>query len=252
MLDRARAGTPVCSSPQAGVQRRAAARARRSRARSRARTPRRRAPPGGSRARARTRARRRCRGAAAGRCRPARRSGVRIGSITITSPGASRSQWSCGVRRARRRVRAPHDDAGGVGRRLGIEALLARAVDVRERDVARVVADGVRLDLGRAEAVEEALRERRVDERAGAGVVRVEDARGAVLARRSRRAGRPRRRSPPAIRSARTAPRPSARRAAAASSAAAPGRDRRRCSRSSTCGRACRARRDAPDRRARA
>ena len=39
-----------------------------------------------------------------------------------------------------------------------------------------VVADGVRLDLGRSEAVEEALRERAVDQRARAGVVRVEDA----------------------------------------------------------------------------
>ena len=177
------------------------------------------------------------------------------GSGRSRSPGrgASRSQWSCCVRRARRGVRAPHDDAGRRRRGLGIEALLARAVDVAERDVAGVVADGVRLHLGRAEAVEEALREGRVDQRAGARVVRVEDAR----ARRARRRSRAAARRSPAIASAQldrleAPPRPSARRAAAASSAAARDRGTRRCSRSSTCGRACRARRDDRDRRARA
>ena len=64
-----------------------------------------------------------------------------------------------GVRRARRGIRAPHEDALRGRRRLGVEAFLARAVDVRQRHVPGVVADGVRLHFGRAEAVEEALRE---------------------------------------------------------------------------------------------
>ena len=126
------AGTPVCSSPQAGVQ-----------ALEQglelvvaehvlvARTRRRRDRRGGSRAPARTRARHRCRGAAGGTRPPAPPVGVRIGSITITWPGASRSQWSWACGALARRIRAPHDDAGGVGRSLGVEAVLARSVDVR-------------------------------------------------------------------------------------------------------------------------
>ena len=251
VLDETRRHARAAPRPRPACTARAAARARRSRARTRARRRRRRGRRGGSRAPSRTRARRRCRAAAADRCRPPPPVGVRIGSITITSPRRLAQPVVVLMRRARRGVRAPHDDAGRLGGRLRVEALLARAVDVGERDVPGVVADGVGLDLGRPEAVEEALREGRVDERARARVVRVEDARRAVLAAIAPAARRSPR-SPPASRPARTAARPSARRAAAASSAAARDRGRRRCSRSSTYGRACRARRDDPGRRARA
>ena len=98
-----------------------------------------------------------------------------------------------GVGRTGRWVRTPDDDALRRRRGLGVEALLARAVDVAERDVARVVADRVRLHLGRAEAVEEALRKGPVDQRARARVVRVEDARRAVPVRDRVQMGRDRR-----------------------------------------------------------
>ncbi len=60
-----------------------------------------------------------------------------------------------GVRGRRRRVRAPHDDALGVARGARVKARLRRAVQVAEGDMASQVADGVRLDLGRSNAVEE-------------------------------------------------------------------------------------------------
>ena len=96
VLDQARRHARVARSPQAGVQpleqRLELVVAEHALA---ARRPRRRGPRAGSRAPARTRAPHRCRAEAGGRCRPRPPVGVRIGSITITSPGASRSQWSC-------------------------------------------------------------------------------------------------------------------------------------------------------------
>ena len=87
--------------------------------------------------------------------------GVRIGSITTTSPRASRSQCSCACGALADGFAPQTTMQAALGRGLrGSKPVLARAVDVVERDVAGVVADGVRLDLGRAQAVEEALRER--------------------------------------------------------------------------------------------
>ena len=94
--------------------------------------------------------------------------GVRIGSITITWPRASLSQWSCACG-ALAEGFAPHTRMHSADRRrLGVEAFQARAVDIRQRHVPGVVADGVGLDFRRAEAVEEALGEGAVDQRAGA------------------------------------------------------------------------------------
>ena len=78
-------------------------------------------------------------------------------------------------------VRAPDDDAGRVPGRARIEAELRRAVDVAQRDVAGVVADRVRLDLGGAEPVEESLRKRVREQAQRAGVVGVQDRRPAVV-----------------------------------------------------------------------
>ena len=126
VLDQARRHARVLLAPRRACSARAAARARRSRARARARRPRRRGRRGGSRARARTRAPRRCRGAAGGTCRPAP-AGRRADRVDHDHLAARLAQpVVVGVRRARRGIRAPHDDAGRVGRGLGVEALLAR------------------------------------------------------------------------------------------------------------------------------
>ncbi len=78
------------------------------------------------------------------------------------------------------RVRAPDDDARRIPSRTRIEAELGGSVDVAERDVAGVVADRVRLDLGGAEPVEESLRERVREQAERAGVVGVQDGRPAL------------------------------------------------------------------------
>ena len=64
-----------------------------------------------------------------------------------------------GVRRGGGRVGAPDEDARRIRGRARVEAVLGGPVDVLERDVTGLVADRVRIDLGGAEAVEEALRE---------------------------------------------------------------------------------------------
>jgi hypothetical protein len=79
------------------------------------------------------------------------------------------------VRSRGRRVGSPDEDRGGVARGARIEAVEGRAVDVVERDVTGLVANRVRVDLGRAEAVEEALREVVAEQRERAGVVGVEN-----------------------------------------------------------------------------
>src|SRR5215218_9691181 len=78
------------------------------------------------------------------------------------------------VRRRSGRVRSPDEDAGGVARGQGIEADKRGAVHVLECDVPGLVADRVRVDLGRAEPVEEAQWEGVGKERKGSGVVRVQ------------------------------------------------------------------------------
>lgn len=78
------------------------------------------------------------------------------------------------VRRRGRRVGSSDNDARSVPHRPGVEADQGRAVGVLEGDVARLVADGLRIDLGGAEAVEETHRERVAKERERARVVGVE------------------------------------------------------------------------------
>ena len=75
----------------------------------------------------------------------------------------------------RRWVGTPDHDARGVARRTRVEPDRGGAVEVVERDVAGVVADRVRLDLGRSQSVEEAEAEVVPDDRERARVVRVED-----------------------------------------------------------------------------
>ena len=186
----------------------------------------------------RRRAPRRCPGTAAGAGRPRSAVAVRIGSTTTTCPGASDSQCSKACGADADGIGAPDDDAGGVCRRSRVEPALGRPVDVVEGDVTGQVADGVGVDLGRAEPVEEAHREGVGEQRERAGVVGVEDRLrplgGVDLAeprgdrRRWPRPRRPARRSP--------APLGPLRRSGVSSTS----RDRatRRCSRSSTCGRA--------------
>ena len=73
------------------------------------------------------------------------------------------------------RIRAPHDDAGGIARGTRVEARFRRAVDVVESDVSRLVADGIRVDFGRSEPVEEPQREGVREQRERPGVVGVQD-----------------------------------------------------------------------------
>ena len=100
---------------------------------------------------------------------------VRTGSTTITSAGRLPQPVLVLVGRRGRGVGAPDQDAGGVARGARVEAVQRGAVDVVEGDVTGLVADGVGVDLGRAEPVEEAHREEVADQREGAGVVGVED-----------------------------------------------------------------------------
>ena len=73
------------------------------------------------------------------------------------------------------RVRAPDHDAARVPGGARVEPDDGTADDVIEGDVAGHVADGVRLDLPRAEPPQEAQREVAGDEGTGAGVMRVHD-----------------------------------------------------------------------------
>ena len=101
--------------------------------------------------------------------------GVRTGSTTITRAGASGSQWSwaCGAEAdgfaPQTRMQAESRAVAGRNRRSG------GAVHVLERDVPGLVADRVRVDLGSAEAVEEAQREEVGEQRERAGVVGVQE-----------------------------------------------------------------------------
>ena len=83
------------------------------------------------------------------------------------------------MRRRRRRIGAPDNNAGGVLRRPWIETDRRGAEHIAERNMARVVADRIGIDLGRAQAIEEAIGEVAGDQRAGAGVVGVDDRLGA-------------------------------------------------------------------------
>ena len=104
-----------------------------------------------------------------------------------------------GVRRGRRGVGAPDEDAGGVGGAARVEPDLRRAVEVVQGDVPGEVADRVGVDLGRAEPVDEAQPVAVAELRERAGVVGVED-------RLRTRGGR---RRPSAARRRARAPRPS-------------------------------------------
>ena len=96
--------------------------------------------------------------------------------MTIDRAGGLRQPVLVGVGRRGRRVRAPDQDACGVAARCADRSRSAeRAVDVVERDVAGLVADRVGVDLGRAEPVEEPEPEGVGEQRAGAGVVGVQD-----------------------------------------------------------------------------
>ena len=77
-----------------------------------------------------------------------------------------------------RRVRTPDEDAARLGCCLRVEPVARRTVEVGERLVTGLVADRVRIDLGRSESMKEALWKCRPQQRAGAGVVRVQDRRG--------------------------------------------------------------------------
>ena len=155
------------------------------------------------------------------------------------------------VRRRSRRIRAPDENAGGVAGGQRVEADEGGAVHVLERDVPGLVADRVRVDLGRAQPVEEAQRKEVGEEREGARVVGVQDrvraggrldateTLGDLLERIVPGDGLE---PPVALRAGR---------GEAGASAAPPDRERSRCSRSSTCGRACRGSPHAPDRRGR-
>ena len=79
------------------------------------------------------------------------------------------------VRRRSGRIRAPDENAGGIAGSQRVEADERGAVHVLERDVPGLVADRVRVDLGRAESVEEAQRKEVGEEREGARVVGVQD-----------------------------------------------------------------------------
>ena len=79
------------------------------------------------------------------------------------------------VRRRSRRIRAPDENAGGVAGSQWIEADKGGAVHVLERDVPGLVADRVRVDLGRAQPVEEPKRKGVGEERERARVVGVQD-----------------------------------------------------------------------------
>ena len=165
---------------------------------------------------------------------------VASGSTTITRPGASGSQCSCWCGARGGRVGSPDEDRGGVGRGAGVESLERGPVDVTESDVSRLVANRVRVDLGRAEPVEETQREVIPDHPEGAGVVGIQD-RLAAAPRRPR--GAADLRSPPArppTRPLRRHPRPCHPPSGAEPATVPSGRGGRRCRRSSTCGRAFR------------
>ena len=190
----AAAGTPVASSPQCGVQ-----------ASSSGSSSSKPTVCAATKSRSTRPSRRRtCRSANASaaslpgngcRCRSADAAvGVRTGSTTITAPGASGSHWeyACGADAAGFAPQTTmHAAVGGGGR---IEAVERSAVDVVERDVAGLVTDRVRIDLGGAEPVAEPQREVIRDRRERAGVVRVEDrVRAPVVEERHAGAPRPRR-----------------------------------------------------------
>ena len=106
------------------------------------------------------------------------------------------------------RIRAPDDDARRIPGRARIEAELGGSVDVAERDVAGVVADRVRFDLGGAEPVEESLRERVREQAERAGVVGVQDGRPALVVHDPPEAPGDLLRAPRPTRSARSDPLP--------------------------------------------
>ena len=205
-----RPGRPSPPRPTPACSPRAAARARPSRPCARRGSPRRRAPRGRATCRS---ANARAASLPGNGCRwrsAASAVGVRTGSTTTTRAGDSGSQcsWACG---AEAEGFAPQTRMQAESRAVsGSKPTSRGAVDVLERDVPGLVADRVRVDLGRAEPVEEPQREEVGEEREGARVVGVQDGvrrprppRCAGGARRSHRAPRPRRR-------ARTGPRPSA------------------------------------------
>ena len=80
------------------------------------------------------------------------------------------------------RVGTPDQDRGGVSRRPGVEAVERGSVDVLEGGMAGFVADRVRVDLRRAQPVEETHREVVADHGERAGVVRVQHRGAAGLA----------------------------------------------------------------------
>ena len=82
------------------------------------------------------------------------------------------------MRRAVRRVGAPDHQAAGVGQLLGIEARQRGAEHVGQHHMARLVAHGVGVHFGGAEAVEEAAGKAAGDHRQRAGVMGVIDGAG--------------------------------------------------------------------------
>src|SRR5258708_37777159 len=75
----------------------------------------------------------------------------------------------------RRRIRTPEQDARCTFSGSRIESNQGGAVHVLERDMTGLVADRVRIDLGRTQTAKEAQREEVAEERERAGVVGVQD-----------------------------------------------------------------------------
>jgi hypothetical protein len=87
------------------------------------------------------------------------------------------------VRRRRRWIRSPHQDAVRVAGGARVKAVERRAVQVIKRDVPGLVAKPVRVDLRCSKAVEKAQSEEVAEQRERARLVRVQNRVGARIGR---------------------------------------------------------------------